>query len=335
MTSQSDEKFVRMTTAPVEGLVCRLAVPSIMIMLISALYNMADTYFVSALGTSEVAAVGIAFPLMAIIQALGFFFGQGSGNFISRAMGAKDTAGAERMASTGFFTAFGVTAALSALGLARLGPLADLLGATATIRPHATEYIRYILFAAPWMTSSMVQNNQLRFQGSAVYAMVGMMTGAVLNIFLDPLFIFVFHMGVRGAAIATMISQFVSCVILMIGGSIKGNIRIRLRNFSPGAALYLEMVRGGLPALLRQGLMSVSSIVINHFAGVYGDAAIAAISIVNRIFMFANSAMLGFGQGFQPVCGFNYGAKRYDRVKRPSGSACACVPRGLPLSPSS
>jgi putative MATE family efflux protein len=178
------------------------------------------------------------------------------------------------------------------------------------------DYLLYILFAAPWMTSSMVQNNQLRFQGSAIYAMVGMIAGAVLNMFLDPLFIFVFHMGVRGAAIATMISQFVSCVILMIGGSLKGNIRIRLKSFSPGAKLYLEMIRGGLPALLRQGLMSVSSIVINHFAGAYGDAAIAAISIVNRIFMFANSTMLGFGQGFQPVCGFNYGAKRYDRVQR-------------------
>jgi putative MATE family efflux protein len=178
------------------------------------------------------------------------------------------------------------------------------------------EYIRYILFAAPWMTSSMVQNNQLRFQGSAVYAMVGMVAGAVLNIFLDPIFIFVFHMGVRGAAIATMISQFVSCIILMIGGSIKGNIRIGLKNFAPGVKLYLEIIRGGLPALLRQGLMSVSSIVINHFAGTYGDAAIAAISIVNRIFMFANSTILGFGQGFQPVCGFNYGAKRYDRVKK-------------------
>ncbi|MDR0450610.1 MAG: polysaccharide biosynthesis C-terminal domain-containing protein, partial [Treponema sp.] len=167
-----------------------------------------------------------------------------------------------------------------------------------------------------FMAASMVLNQQLRFQGSAMYAMVGMVTGAVLNVFLDPLFIFVFKLGIMGASSATCISQTVSCVILFIGCSRKENIRIQFRNFSPSLPMYGEMIKGGIPALFRQGLMSVSSIAINHFAGVYGDAVIAAISITNRVFMFATSAMLGFGQGFQPVCGFNYGAKLYGRVKK-------------------
>jgi putative MATE family efflux protein len=315
MEAQSG-KFVQMTTAPVEPLVCALAVPTILIMLISSLYNMADTYFVGSLGTSVVGAVGVAFPLMAVIQAMGFFFGQGTGNYISRALGAREPERASRMAATGFFTALMVMAVICGLGLVNLKSLALLLGATPTILPYAMDYIFFILIAAPWMTASMVLNQQLRFQGSASMAMAGMITGAVLNIFLDPLLIFVFNMGIKGAAIATMFSQMVSLGILLVCCSMKDNIRIRPGQFSPSPGLYLEMLRGGLPALLRQGLMSVASVIINHFAGVYGDPAIAAISIVNRIYMFAGSVMLGFGQGFQPLCGFNYGAKLYGRVKR-------------------
>jgi putative MATE family efflux protein len=315
-TAGKSEKFIQMTTAPVEGLVCKLAVPSIIIMLISSLYNMADTYFVGALGTSAVAAVGVAFPIMTLIQALGFFFGQGSGNFMARALGAQQNKRAAQMAATGFFSAFLSLLVLALAGLISLSGLSQLLGATPTILPYANEYIRFILVSAPFMAASMVLNQQLRFQGSAVYALVGMITGAVLNVFLDPLFIFVFKLGIAGASSATCISQTVSCIILFAGCSRKENIRIRLKNFSPSLSMYGEMIKGGIPALFRQGLMSVSSIAINHFAGVYGDAAIAAISITNRVFMFATSVMLGFGQGFQPVCGFNYGAKLYGRVKK-------------------
>jgi putative MATE family efflux protein len=314
--NRQDEKFIRMTTAPVERLVCGLAGPGIVINLISGLYNMADTYFVSSLGTSAAGAVGIAYPLMSIIQALGFFFGQGSGNYISRALGARQGEQARKMAATGFFTTLLIMTGLAGIGLAVLPALARLLGATATILPYAVEYIRFILIAAPALAASMVLNQILRFQGSAMYSMVGMVFGAALNIVLDPLFIFVFGMGIRGASIATCVSQAVSCCILLTGSSLKGNIPIHPRNFSPSLSNYKEIVRGGIPALLRQGLMSVSTVVTNHFSGVYGDAAIAAVSIVNRLFMFASSAMMGFGQGFQPVCGFNYGAKRYDRVKK-------------------
>ena len=315
--NQKNEKFLRMTTTPVEKLILRLAAPSITIMLVSALYNMADTYFVGSLGTSAVAGVGIAFPLMAIIQAIGFFFGQGSGNYMARALGARDPESASRMAATGFGTGFIFMAILAAGGLVGLKPLVDALGATPTIRPHAEEYVLYILLASPWMVVATVLNQQLRFQGSASIALWGMISGAILNIFLDTLFIFVFHMGVKGAAAATMISQIVSFVILLAYGTTrKENIPIKLRHFSPSGTRYVEMLKGGIPALLRQGLLSAANIIINHFAGSYGDAAVAAITIVNRICMFANSVMLGFGQGFQPVCGFNYGARLYSRVKK-------------------
>jgi len=314
---QPSEKFLKMTTLPVEKLVLSLAGPSIAIMITSALYNMADTYFVSSLGTSQVGAVGIAFPLMAIIQATGFFFGQGSGNFMARALGAQDTGGASRMAVTGLVSGFIVMAVIALVGITAVGPLVDGLGATQTIRPFAREYIFFILLASPWMVAATVLNQQLRFQGSAAIAMTGMLSGAILNMFLDPLFIFVFGLGVKGAAIATMISQMVSFSILLFYGSTrKGSIPIRFKDFSPSVQCYVEMFRGGVPALLRQSLMSVASILINHFARPYGDAAIAAISISNRVSMFAASIVLGFGQGFQPVCGFNYGAKLYSRVKK-------------------
>jgi putative MATE family efflux protein len=315
-SDRQSEKFITMTTAPVEKLVCGLAGPSIVINLISGLYNMADTYFVSSLGTSAAGAVGIAYPLMSIIQALGFFFGQGAGNYISRALGARQGEQARKMAATGFFSALIAVSILSAAGLVSLPSLARLLGATETILPYAMDYIRFILIAAPALAGSMVLNQLLRFQGSAFYALSGMVSGAVLNILLDPLFIFVFGLGIQGASLATCVSQFVSCCVLLIGSFRQGNIPVLPQNFSPTRSNYGEIIRGGIPALLRQGLMSVSTIVTNHFSGMYGDAAIAAISIVNRLFMFASSAMLGFGQGFQPVCGFNYGAKRYDRVKK-------------------
>ncbi|MDR3122719.1 MAG: MATE family efflux transporter [Treponema sp.] len=311
-----DERLRYMTTAPVEGLVVRLGIPSMVIMMISGIYNLADTYFVSALGTSAVAAVGVVFPLMAIVQALGFLFGQGSGNYISRELGAKHFDRAAQMAATGFISCFIVAEALSLAGQAFINPLSRALGSTPTILPYARSYIRFILIGAPFMAASQVLNNQLRFQGSPLYAMAGMISGAILNLGLDPLFIFVFHMGVLGASLATAISQFVGCLILLAGCAKKGNIAIRPKNFSPSVRNYLEILRGGVPSLLRQGLQSAAAVFINHLAGAYGDVAIAAISIVNRVAMMVGASIMGLGQGFQPVCGFNYGAKLYGRVKK-------------------
>ncbi|MCL2195983.1 MAG: MATE family efflux transporter [Treponema sp.] len=311
------EKYEKMTCAPVEKLVLNLAGPSITIMLTTAVYNVTDTFFVSTLGTSQVGAVGIAFPLMAIIQAMGFFFGQGSGNYMARALGAQDTESASRMAVTGLVSGFICMAIIASAGIVFLEPLVAGLGATQTIKPFAAEYVFFVLLASPWMVAATILNQQLRFQGSAAIAMVGMLSGAVLNILLDPLFIFVFGLGVRGAAVATLISQMTSFLILFFyAAGRKGNMPIRFKYFSPTIQRYAEMFKGGVPALIRQSLMSIASIAINHFARPYGDAAIAAISISNRLSMFATSVILGFGQGFQPVCGFNYGAKLYGRVKK-------------------
>ena len=310
-----DEKFVQMTTAPVRRLVLSLAIPATAIMLISALYNMADTFFVGSLGTSATAGVGVAFPLMAIIQAMGFFFGQGTGNYVSRQMGAQRFDQASRMAATGFFSSLAAGVLLTVIGIFQIDGLGRALGATDTILPHAREYIFFILLAAPFMTGALTLNQLLRFQGSAFYAMIGMVSGAVLNVILDPIFIYCLGMGVGGAALATMISQFVGFCLLLAGCGRGGAIRVRASNFSPRLSLYKEMVRGGIPSLLRQVLSSVATVCTNRLAGNYGDAAIAAISVVTRVVMFANSVVLGIGQGFQPVCGFNYGARRYDRVR--------------------
>lgn len=304
-----------MTQAPIPGLVCKMAVPTIISMLVTSFYNMADTFFVGRIGTSASAAVGVVFSLMAVIQACGFFFGHGSGNFISRALGAHDESDAERMAATGFFSALIAGALIAVMGLIFLDPLAVLLGSTDTILPYAKDYMKWILIGAPWMMASLVLNNQLRFQGSAAYGMVGIASGAIINIALDPLLIFVFDMGIAGAAVATIISQFVSFCILLVCTQKADNLRIRFKNFTPTGYFYKVILKGGLPSLFRQGLGSVGTICLNQGARFYGDAAIAAMSIVSRVAMFANSCVIGFGQGFQPVCGFNYGAKKYKRVK--------------------
>ena len=310
-----DEKFKMMTEMPIPNLIGRLAVPTIISMLITSFYNMADTFFVGRIGTSATAAVGVAFPLMAVIQALGFFCGHGSGNSISRKLGSKETDTAEQLAATGFFMAILLGLIVMALGLAFLKPLCLILGSTDTILPYTKQYLGIILLGAPYMTAQLVLNNQIRFQGNAVYSMIGITTGAVLNIALDPLFIFVFHMGIAGAALATIFSQFVSFVLLLAGIRISKCIPIRFRNIRLNKDRLSELVGGGLPSLFRQGLGSVATMTLNLAANPYGDAAIAAMSIVSRITMFAGSALIGFGQGFQPVCGFNYGAKKFGRVR--------------------
>ncbi len=313
--TEQEEKIKYMTTAPVRSLVWRLAVPTIISMLVTSFYNMADTFFVGKLNTSATAAIGVVFSVMSFIQALGFFFGHGSGNFISRKLGAREYETASVMAATGFVYAFLGGLFVTVCGLLFLRPLSLMLGSTSTILPYTMDYLKIILLGAPFMTTSLVLNNQLRFQGSAAYAMVGIVTGAVLNIALDPLLIFGLHMGVTGAGVATVISQTVSFLILWIESKKGGNIVIRLRSFCPDVYYMKEIVRGGLPSLCRQGLASVSVTFLNHAAGNYGDAAIAGMSIVSRISMFANSALIGFGQGFQPVCGMNYGAGKLKRVR--------------------
>lgn len=315
MNTNQKSKFTLMTTAPVPSLIRKLAIPTIISMLITSFYVMADTYFVGQINTQSTAAVGISFSVMAIIQALGFFCGHGSGNYISRRLGAQDYENAEKMAATGFFCAFLVGIAVTVIGLVFLTPISSMLGSTPTIQPYTETYLGIILLGAPFMASSLVLNNQMRFQGNAIYAMFGIGLGAILNIALDPLLIFTFDMGIKGAAIATLASQICSFLLLLYLDSRGTNIRIRFKHFSPTPALLKEIVYGGSPSLCRQGLASLATILLNVSAGVYGDAAIAGMSIVTRICMFINSFVIGFGQGFQPVCGFNYGAGFYRRVR--------------------
>ena len=313
---EQELKFKQMTEPPVGKLICRLAVPCIISMLVTSFYNMADTYFVGMLkSNAATGAVGVVFSMMAIIQAVGFFFGQGSGTYISRELGRKNFQEASNMAATGFFSALVTGLLICIVGQIFLEPLAYLLGSTPTILPYTEAYLRVILLGAPWMTSSLVLNNQLRFQGSASYAMVGIVSGAILNIALDPLLIFVCDLGVAGAGWATIISQFVSFCLLLKGCSKGSNIHIHIRNVKLKPLYFRMIFKGGLPSLARQSLASVATICLNHAAQPYGDAAIAAMGVVQRVSMFGASTMLGFGQGFQPVCGFNYGAGLFSRVK--------------------
>ncbi len=316
MEQNLDTKYLQMTRTKIEPLICRLAVPTIISNLITTFYNMADTFFIGKINTSASGAVGVAFSAMAIIQAVGFFFGQGSGNNISRELGRQHTERAEKLAAIGFYSALIAGGIILVLGLAFLEPLALVLGSTDTILPYTKDYLQYILIGAPWMTASLVLNNQLRFEGSAFYGMVGLTAGAVLNIALDPLLIFVFDMGISGAALATILSQLVSFCLLYLGLRRGGNVRIRLRNFRPSWSYFRTIANGGLPSLCRQGVASVAILCLNTAAKPFGDAAIAAMGIVSRIANFTNSVLIGFGQGFQPVCGYNYGAGLYSRVRR-------------------
>lgn len=311
-----EARYRQMMEEPVYTLIPRLAVPTIVSMLVTAIYNMADTYFVSQLGTSPSAAVGVVFSLMAGIQAVAFMIGMGCGNEISRLLGQKEREEAERYVATGFFTELIAGTLIAIAGILFSEKLVYLLGSTATIAPYAASYTRYVLIGIPFFMASLGMNNMLRFQGNSFYSMIGIATGGILNMFLDPLLIYGFHMGIAGAAVATSVSQMISfCILVWQCNCMPACLSIRLRRFRPALSRYANIFRFGLPSLARQGIASVAVIVTNFAAQPYGDAAIAAIAIVSRVAMFMNSAIIGFGQGFQPVCGFNYGAKNYKRVE--------------------
>ena len=298
------DNFERMTATPVPRLIIGLAVPTIISMLVTALYNVADTYFVGRIDTQSTAAVGISFSAMSVIQAIGFFFGHGSGNYISRMLGAKETGNAETMASTGLFSSFAIGLLIAIAGISFITPLCYALGSTHTILPYAKDYLGIVLIGTPFMTASLTMNNQIRFKGNARYAMLGIISGAVLNVILDPILIFGFDMGVKGAAIATVISQITGFFILIAIDRRTGTFSVSFKAFRPTARLYAEIVKGGLPSLLRQGLMSVSTILLNLAAKNYGDSAIAGMAIATRVMYILNAIVIGLGQGYQPVCGF-------------------------------
>ena len=309
-----------MTQRPVKLLVCKMAVPTIIAMVTTALYNVVDAAFIGRLSTEGTAAIGVSFAYMTFIQALGFFFGHGSGNYISRALGAKDTGSASVVASVGFVTPFLLGTLAAIVCLPNLSALSRLLGAPAEVVPYSNDYLRYIVGATPFMMSALTLNNQLRLQGNARFGMVGIVSGAILNIALDPLFIFTLGMGVSGASLATAVSQLFAWCLLLGGTFRPESLHIRLRDFKPSWRVYYEIFRGGLPSLFRQVFNCAAAVSLNYCAALYAPpgqeaSAVAAFAVVTRIMMFAFSVVLGFCQGFQPVCGYNYGARKYDRVR--------------------
>ena len=310
-------QYEKMTQTPISSLIIQLSIPTIISMLVTNIYNMADTAFVGKLGNSASGAVGIVFGFMAILQAVGFMFGQGAGSIISRKLGQHDEEHAGIIASAGFFGSLFCGTLISVVSFLCLDQLVMLLGSTDTIAPYAKTYILFILAAAPFVTASFVLNNILRYEGKASLGMIGLLTGALLNICGDPIFMFVFDMGIAGAGLSTALSQVISfCVLLSMFLRGKTQCRLSLRKAACGIRQYADIVESGLPSLLRQGLTSFATVLLNVEAKVYGDAAVAALSIVSRIIMFVFSFALGIGQGFQPVSGFNYGAAKYGRVRK-------------------
>ena len=301
--------------APMRRLIPQMALPTIVSMLITTTYNIADTFFVSSLGTAATAAVGVNFSLDMLIMTAGSFLAVGANSYIARLLGARQDRTASQVLSTAFFTAIMTGLLVTTLGLLFLNPLVRALGATDTIVQYSMDYASYVLLAAPFMASSFVMNHCLRSEGSANFAMIGIVSGAILNIALDPLFIFTFGLGVRGAAMATAISKLVSFCIL-ITPYLRRNSLLHLspRNIHYCRDIVFEVVRMGFPAMMRSGLAAAAMIVLNRIAGLYSESVLAGMSVVNRVMMFPTAAILGFGQGFQPVVGFNWGAKRFDRV---------------------
>ena len=311
-------QYDKMTHTPIPKLILTLSVPSILSMLITNIYNLVDTAFVGRLGTSASGAVGIVFGFMAIIQAFGYLFGQGAGSLLSRALGEKENEKASVYASVGFFSSliFGVLITVS--GFLFLDDVVTFLGSTPTIAPYAKTYITYILIAAPFMSSSLSMDNLLRYEGKAFYGMIGLMAGAVLNMIGDPILMFGLDMGIAGAGLSTALSQIVSWgVLLAMFLSGRTETKITLRFFSRiSPSILWDIVTTGFPSLIRQALNSITTVMLNAQCAVFGDAAVAAMSIVSRIVFFSFSVALGIGQGFQPVAAFNYGAKKYSRLKK-------------------
>ena len=310
-----------MTQTPVPRLVLRLAIPSMVSMVVTALYNVVDAAFIGRLSTEATAGIGIAFAYMTFIQAVGFFFGHGSGNFISRALGARSYDDAGRMAAVGFFSPLLIGLLSAVVGLPLLPQLVVLLGAPPAVVPHACNYLRFILLASPFMMSALTLNNQLRLQGNARFGMIGIVSGAILNILLDPILIFTLNLGVTGASIATAVSQLFAWCLLLHGTMRGESVHIRFSNFKPSWAAYREIVAGGLPSLFRQAFNCASAVMLNYAAARFASpgqeaSSVAAFAVVSRTTMFAFSLILGFTQGFQPVCGFNYGAHLYRRVRQ-------------------
>lgn len=317
MQPRHRDNYEFLTQAPVSRVILTMAVPTIVSMLVTCFYVIVDTYFVGQLNTQSTAAVGIVFPLMSLIQAIGSFFGHGSGAYMSRELGARRTDNASSMATTGLVYALLTGILIAVVALLFLRPLSLVLGSTATSLLFTEQYMAIILLGAPFQIASFTLNSQLRMQGNARYAMWGIISGALLNVILDPILIFACGLQLRGAALATVIGQIVSVAVLLAMCHFRATtgVRLRPRFFSLHWHYVREIVYGGSPSLSRQGLASISVVLLNVAAAGYGDAAVAAMSIVSRVTMFVMAVIVGLGQGFQPFCGYCYGAALYNRLR--------------------
>ena len=314
--TNADQHYKKMTETPVPKLILNLGIPTTISMLITNIYNMADTYFVGTLGESAQAATGVLFTVQAIMQGIAFMLGHGGGTFISRALADKNTKEATTYISSAFFIGGLIGLIITILGLSFLEPLVRFLGSTETILPHAKDYGMWILLAAPFIICSFILNNGLRYEGKAFYAMFGLTAGGLLNILGDYILVMKCGMGVYGAGLATAVSQVVSFTILLFMYLKMAQSTISIKSVSKSIRLYLAIARIGLPSLIRQGLTSVTNGLLNNITKPFGDAAIAAMSVVSRYSNFLMCVGLGMGQGFQPVASFNYQAKKTDRVKK-------------------
>ena len=314
--SKEQQQYRKLVMTPVEKLIPRLAVPTIFSMMITMIYNLVDAYFVGKLGTSASAAIGVVLGVQSIFQAFGFMMGHGAGSQISVRLGEGDRDAADRLFSTAFFHALVISVIVGVLGLIGLEPLMRLMGSTDTILPFSKNYGFYILISGPALVGSCVLNNVMRYEGRAVLAMFGLVTGGVLNMIGDPILMFGLGLDIDGAGLSTAISQYISFGILLYMVFSKRTIsRLSLRYRSNDPDVTLSIMRVGFPSLIRQMLNSLATITLNHCAMPYGDAAIAAMAIVGRIVMFIGSAMIGLGQGFQPVSAYNYGARKFKRLR--------------------
>ncbi len=312
---QQDRKNL-MLNEPIHRVIPKMAIPTIVAFLINSIYSLADTYFVSSLGTNATAAVSVNASLDQLIMMCGSMLAMGANSYIARLLGKNDDKKASQVLSTAFFSAFAIGAALLVFGTVFMVPMVRLLGATPTCEQYSIDYATYVLMAAPFMASNFVMNQCLRSEGSATLSMVGMGFGGILNCVLDPIFIFGLDMGVAGASLATAISKVVSFTILIFPYLTRRSLlHLSIKNFKPTRDIVTEVVTVGSSSMFRSGLAVVAGILLNTLAGNISDSVLAGIGVCTKIMMFPFSIILGFGNGFQPVAGFNWGAKRYDRVR--------------------
>ena len=313
---RQEQRRTMMLNEPISRVIPKMAVPTIVAFLINSIYSLADTYFVSSLSTNATAAVSVNASLDQLIMMCGSLLAVGANSYIARLLGEGKDHKASQVLSTSFFTAFGIGTLLLVFGNIFILPMVRLLGATPTCEQYAVDYATYVLFAAPFMATSFVMNQCLRSEGSATLSMIGMGFGGILNCVLDPIFIFYLDKGVAGASMATAISKVVSFAILIFPYLTRHSLlHLSIRNFCPSRDIIVKVVSVGSSSMFRSGLAVVSAIFLNKLAGNISDSVLAAVGVCNKIAMFPFSIILGFSQGFQPVAGFNWGAKRYDRVQ--------------------